>query len=103
MCSITTADNQVLFYRKDQVGLTVMRAGLRFFNFLALDDIRTFNEYRNYNVSCAHDGLFLSSTNSRQIIVLNNDLQIQYSLADISFDEVKFTKNLVLLKAGNLI
>ena len=35
--------------------------------------------------------------------MLNNDLQIQYSLTDISYDDLKFTKTLILLKTGNLI
>lgn len=76
-----------------------MRAGFRNKNFLALDGIRTYPEYKWFTVECIHDGLILYNSAQKKIIKLDNDLQVVNSL-DVQFETLKFTKDYVLLKNG---
>lgn len=76
-----------------------MRAGLRFHNYLALDSVVEFPQYKGYEVDCAHDGIFLSNSDANYIHVLDSDLQLKYS-QQVAFDRLKFTKSLLILKNG---
>ena len=100
---MTSYDNQMLFYRiTANQNLVVMRAGLRNLNYLVLDDVKQFPDYKYYNVECSHYGLFLYSTNNNRVIVLNGDLQVMASLT-LDFQEIKFTRTLILVKKGGFV
>jgi hypothetical protein len=87
----------------DPTGLVVMRGVFDIFKSLSLDGIFTFSEYFSYNVSCTHDGLFLSHSEKGIIVVLGNDLQILYHHGNLVFDGIKHTKVLALLETpGNV-
>lgn len=98
LCSMTTPGNQMLMYRQDPEELVVMRVALRNGNYLVLDDIRMMPQYKGYSTECAHDGLFLYSK-AGKIVVLDSDLQVRISVEQ-SYEELKFTRSLLLLKNG---
>ena len=87
----------MLFYREDQDALVVMRVSFRFRNCLVLDDIIYLNEYKGFTTQCAHDGLFLSNFKTKQIIVLDNNLQVKHEL-NLLYDSLKYTKTLLIIQ-----
>lgn len=80
-----------------------MRAGFRNKNHLALDDVVFKADYRWFTASCAHDGLFLHNKESGRVVVLDQDLQVVYNLNDVQYEEIKYTKSLIILKNGNFV
>lgn len=101
-CSLTTADNQLLYFRQDSNGLVVMKASFCNKNSLVQDSIIVLTQYSGMTAKCAHDGLLLLSPSASRIILLDSQLVVKKSLS-ATFSDMKFTRTLALLKNGQFV